>query len=177
MRNYIRSTTTTTGLTVKAFLVDRAFQKGRKVSKEQRQTIQLTTATYLSNLELYDCTNIDILDLNQTATLFADSYLGCSPCPSAASADKKVLRCSPRPSASSADKKVLRCSSCPFVDKKGLRCSPRPSASSADKKVLRCSSCPSVDRPHSDIAILSLAKCQRAPKTKNKKLKRHRAVR
>ena len=37
MRNYIRSTTTTTGLTVKAFLVDRAFQKGRKVSKEQRQ--------------------------------------------------------------------------------------------------------------------------------------------
>ena len=42
MRNYIRSTTTTTGLTVKAFLVDRAFQKGRKVSKEQRQTIQLT---------------------------------------------------------------------------------------------------------------------------------------
>ena len=42
MRNYIRSTTTTTGLTVKAFLVDRAFQKGRKLSKEQRQTIQLT---------------------------------------------------------------------------------------------------------------------------------------
>ena len=49
MRNYIRSTTTTTGLTVKAFLVDRAFQKGRKVSKEQRQTID--TATYLSNLD------------------------------------------------------------------------------------------------------------------------------
>ena len=42
MRNYIRSTTTTTGLTVKAFLVDRAFQKGRKLSKQQRQTIQLT---------------------------------------------------------------------------------------------------------------------------------------
>ena len=42
MRNYIRSTTTTTGLTVNAFLVDRAFQKGRKLSKEQRQTIQLT---------------------------------------------------------------------------------------------------------------------------------------
>ena len=70
MRNYIRSTTTTTGLTVKAFLVDRAFQKGRKVSKEQRQTI--THTTYLSNLELYDCTNTDILNLNQTATLFAD---------------------------------------------------------------------------------------------------------
>ena len=33
MRNYIRSTTTTTGLTVKAFLVDRAFQKGRKLPK------------------------------------------------------------------------------------------------------------------------------------------------
>ena len=26
-------------------------------------------------MELYDCTNIDILNLNQTATLFADSYL------------------------------------------------------------------------------------------------------
>ena len=37
MRNYIRSTTTTTGLTVKAFLVDRAFQKGRKVSKGRRR--------------------------------------------------------------------------------------------------------------------------------------------
>ena len=37
-------------------------------------------------------------------------------------------RCSPCPSASSADKKVLRCSSQPFVDKKGLRCSPCPSA-------------------------------------------------
>ena len=75
MRNYIRSTTTTTGLTVKAFLVDRAFQKGRKVSKEQRQTIQLTPATCLSNLELYDCTNTDILNITQTAILFADSYL------------------------------------------------------------------------------------------------------
>ena len=74
MRNYIRSTTTTTGLTVKAFLVDRAFQKGRKLSKEQRHN-PTDTATYLSNLELYDCTNIDILNLNQTATLFADSYL------------------------------------------------------------------------------------------------------
>ena len=42
MLNYIRSTTTTTGLTVKAFLVGQAFHKGRKVSKEQRQTIQLT---------------------------------------------------------------------------------------------------------------------------------------
>ena len=30
MLNYIRSTTTTTGLTVKAFLVDRAFQKGAR---------------------------------------------------------------------------------------------------------------------------------------------------
>ena len=42
MLNYIRSTTTTTGLTVKAFLVGQAFHNGRKVSKEQRQTIQLT---------------------------------------------------------------------------------------------------------------------------------------
>ena len=76
MRNYIRSTTTTTGLTVKAFLVDRAFQKGRKVSKEQRQTIQLTRRPICPTWKLYDCTNIEILNLNQTATLFADSYLG-----------------------------------------------------------------------------------------------------
>ena len=82
MRNYIRSTTTTTGLTVNAFLVDRAFQKGRKLSKEQRQTIQLTRRP-ICPLELYDCTNIDILNLNQTATLFADSYL----------VDNRVMRC------------------------------------------------------------------------------------
>ena len=118
--------------------------------------------------------------------------LRCSPRPSASSADKKVdkkgLRCSPCPSASSADKKVLRCSSCPFAalrgfKKKVLRCSPCPSASSAegvlrapsrpfvDKKGLRCSSQPFVDRPHSDLAILSSAKCQRAPKTRNQKPK------
>ena len=35
--------------------------------------------TRVANLELYDCTNIDILNLNQTATLFADSYLGVAP--------------------------------------------------------------------------------------------------
>ena len=42
MLNYIRDTTTTTGLTVKAFLVDRKFQKGRKVSKVEKETIRLT---------------------------------------------------------------------------------------------------------------------------------------
>ena len=42
MLNYIRSTTTTTGLTVKAFLVDRAFQKWRKASMNERLTIHLT---------------------------------------------------------------------------------------------------------------------------------------
>ena len=42
MLNDIRSTTTTTGLTVKAFLVDRAFQKGRKASLNERLTIHLT---------------------------------------------------------------------------------------------------------------------------------------
>lgn len=42
MLNYIRDTTTTTGLTVKAYLVDRIFQKGREVSKTERETIRLT---------------------------------------------------------------------------------------------------------------------------------------
>ena len=42
MLNYIRGTTTSTGLTVKAFLVGRNFQKGRKVSKLQRRKINLT---------------------------------------------------------------------------------------------------------------------------------------
>lgn len=42
MLNYIRGTTTSTGLTVKAFLVDRPFQKNRRVSKAERQMINLT---------------------------------------------------------------------------------------------------------------------------------------
>jgi hypothetical protein len=41
MLNYIRGTTTQTGLTVKAFLVERSFEKGRKVSPEDRAAIQL----------------------------------------------------------------------------------------------------------------------------------------
>jgi len=41
MLNYIQGTTTRTGLTVKAFLVDRPFQKNRKVSKAERETINL----------------------------------------------------------------------------------------------------------------------------------------
>ena len=50
----------------------------------------------------------------------------------------------------------------PPVDKKGLRCSPCPFV--AQK---RRSSQPFVDRPHSDLAILSLANCQRALETQN----------
>ncbi len=38
---YIRGTATQTGLTVKAFLLDRLFAKGRKLSKEARTAIQL----------------------------------------------------------------------------------------------------------------------------------------
>ena len=47
--------TTTTGLTVKAFLVDRAFQKGRKVSKIATPNIVLTDTCDLSvsTYELY----------------------------------------------------------------------------------------------------------------------------
>lgn len=41
MLNLIRHTTTQTGLAVKAFLVERVFQKGRKVSMNQRQEINL----------------------------------------------------------------------------------------------------------------------------------------
>ena len=41
MLGYIRSTTTQTGLTVKAFLVDRVFEKGLKVSKHERQSLNL----------------------------------------------------------------------------------------------------------------------------------------
>ena len=40
--NFIRGTTNKTGLTVHAFLVDRLFAKGRSVSDEQRQALQLT---------------------------------------------------------------------------------------------------------------------------------------
>ena len=41
MLGFIRNTTTETGLVVKAFLVDRVFKKGEKVSKQQRQALQL----------------------------------------------------------------------------------------------------------------------------------------
>ena len=41
MLNYIRGTTTQTGLTVKAFLVERTFQRGCKVSKKERSAINL----------------------------------------------------------------------------------------------------------------------------------------
>lgn len=41
MLNYIQGTTTSTGLSVKAFLVDQVFQKSRKVSKTEKQTIRL----------------------------------------------------------------------------------------------------------------------------------------
>ena len=67
MRNYIRSTTTTPGLTVKAFLVDRAFSEGPQGLQRATPNNPTHTATYLSNLELYDCTNTDILNITQTA--------------------------------------------------------------------------------------------------------------
>lgn len=38
---YIRDTTTHTGLQVKAFLVERLFEKGRKVSNQERQALRL----------------------------------------------------------------------------------------------------------------------------------------
>lgn len=41
MLNYIKDTTTSTGLTVKAFLLDKVFDKGRKLSVEQRNSINL----------------------------------------------------------------------------------------------------------------------------------------
>jgi hypothetical protein len=41
MLNYIRGTVTETGLTVKAFLVERTFHKGQKVSDEQRTALNL----------------------------------------------------------------------------------------------------------------------------------------
>jgi len=41
MLDYIRSTTTQTGLTVKAFLVERVFTKGLKVSLSERQSLHL----------------------------------------------------------------------------------------------------------------------------------------
>jgi hypothetical protein len=41
MLNYIRGTVTETGLTVKAFLVKRTFEKGKQVSGEQRAAINL----------------------------------------------------------------------------------------------------------------------------------------
>ena len=41
MLNYIRNTTTSTGLTVRAFLLDQVFKKGRKLSVEERQSINL----------------------------------------------------------------------------------------------------------------------------------------
>lgn len=42
MLNYIQATTTTTGLTVRAFFVDKVFHKNRKVSKAERASINLT---------------------------------------------------------------------------------------------------------------------------------------
>ena len=39
--NYIRHTTTETGLTVKAFLVDRVFEKGRRVTRSEREALSL----------------------------------------------------------------------------------------------------------------------------------------
>lgn len=41
MLGFIRNTTTETGLVVKAFLVDRLFKKGQKVSKQQRRDLSL----------------------------------------------------------------------------------------------------------------------------------------
>lgn len=41
MLNYIQSTTTSTGLTVRAFLLDKVFKKGRRLSEEERQSINL----------------------------------------------------------------------------------------------------------------------------------------
>jgi hypothetical protein len=41
MLNYIRDTTTKTGLTVKAFLVERCFEKGRKVSNQEKASINI----------------------------------------------------------------------------------------------------------------------------------------
>lgn len=42
MLNYIRGTSTQTGLSVKAFLIDRIFEKGRSVSTSDRNAIQLS---------------------------------------------------------------------------------------------------------------------------------------
>jgi hypothetical protein len=42
MLNYIRGTTTHTGLAVRAFLVNRPFEKGRKITKDERRSINLT---------------------------------------------------------------------------------------------------------------------------------------
>lgn len=41
MLSYIRGTTTSTGLSVRAFMVNRSFEKGRKVSKDERKSINL----------------------------------------------------------------------------------------------------------------------------------------
>ena len=41
MLNYIRGTVTETGLQVKAFLVERIFQKKQTVSSEERETLRL----------------------------------------------------------------------------------------------------------------------------------------
>lgn len=41
MLNYIRGTATDTGLTVRAFMVDRPFEKKRQVSKDERSSINL----------------------------------------------------------------------------------------------------------------------------------------
>lgn len=41
MLNYIQSTTTSTGLIVKAYLLDKIFEKRRKLSEHERQSINL----------------------------------------------------------------------------------------------------------------------------------------
>jgi len=49
MLNYIRHTTTRTGLKVKAVLVDRVFEKGRQVTKAERDALNLVRRPICSN--------------------------------------------------------------------------------------------------------------------------------
>jgi len=49
MLNYIRHTTTQTGLKVKAALVDRVFEKGRKVTPEERSALALVRRSICPN--------------------------------------------------------------------------------------------------------------------------------
>ena len=43
MLSYIRDTTTETGLKVKAFLLDRVYEKGIKVSDDEMRALSITT--------------------------------------------------------------------------------------------------------------------------------------